>query len=895
MNEKPTSRRWAIPWDLAGRIGLLFVALCAIKLVMLLGFHKHLVETHWRIDRGWFHDWSNELGFILFAPLLAINLWLFGNRCATAGVATVRAANACVLGLGVAFILLTFRTGDKNYLISLLVGAQSWKELLSAFFSQPPVWSLWMVIYGMFYYLLVRLRREQFALRITAVLGAIYFLLFLQDLKGLRDSLAVADCMGVACLLAGAGFKKPLGAFPLAQPWLWMAFIIVYLKFDELKTVEVEFIVFSCLSLVLLAGASAFAWRGRFLPAWSWLLPFASVTFLLFTNINYKNWLNYQNVLCLGLTLPHYFLGEFALALGLLLAALLYRRFLPSESLLWLDVLNLLFIALALVDLRLTQIMGVRLDWQAVKFGADIKMIWREAAPYLPDLAFGLALLAGVYAVLVGLLRRAERSPTLPLGPGWKFLLTTFLVLGLAGIWIAPRDKALGESALLLVKTSPWFNWTDNPVMDEKTFMDKARQLGMAQMLERPALTPTRLPRDLNVVLIFQESSYNKYLSLFDGRTNTEPKLAKYKDRMELFPNLFSSFAASVNARFATLSGLYPVRDYDAFTFHRVDVKSIFDILHEQGYVSSVYYSSSFDYTGFRDFLRGRNIDAMFDADTMPGRGDEPLVSWGVREGVTLKAIQSQIKQYAAGGQKFFLTYIPAAPHNPFDGIPPEFCQFSTTNKDDFVSQYQNELLYMDWVITSILDELKGNGLLDHTLVVITDDHGEMLGEKGGPIGHGWAVTPELANVPLMIMDPSRPGYQVNDTIGSQVDLLPTILDLLGIPLPQDQLYQGTSLYSAGAQADRKIYLNSFEQYAVIEGHHLLQGDRENDTASTLTNSSFKLFAITNDGAHTAFPEIKEPTTPYPPFSQFDAFQENLLQNYSHYSQMIHSSPPAGK
>jgi len=117
----------------------------------------------------------------------------------------------------------------------------------------------------------------------------------------------------------------------------------------------------------------------------------------------------------------------------------------------------------------------------------------------------------------------------------------------------------------------------------------------------------------------------------------------------------------------------------------------------------------------------------------------------------------------------------------------------------------------------------------------------------------------------------------------------------LGIPLPPDQLYQGTSLYSANAQADRKIYLNSFEQYAVVEGHRLLQGDRENDATASITNSAFKLFGITNDGPRTGFPEIKSAIIPSPHFSQFDAFQENLLLNYSHYSQMIHSSPPTGK
>ena len=480
------------------------------------------------------------------------------------------------------------------------------------------------------------------------------------------------------------------------------------------------------------------------------------------------------------------------------------------------------------------------------------------------------------------------------LGHGGRFLLVAFILLGLAGNWFDNRDKAQSESAILLAKTSPLFNWTVNPIMDEKTFVEKARQLGLEQMLEPPAVAPPRPPRDLNVVLIFQESSYNKYLSLFDGKTNTQPLLSKYKERMELFPNMFSSFAGSVNARFATLAGLYPVRDYEVFTFHRVEVKSIFEILHKQGYVSSVFYSSFFDYTGFRDFLRSRAIDAMYDADTLPDRTNEPPVSWGVRESVTIKAIQSQIKQYAADDHKFFLTYVPAAPHYPYDGIPAKFCKFSKTNTNDYVSKYQNELLYMDWIIASILDELKSSGLLDHTLVVITDDHGEMLGENGGPIGHGWAVTPELANIPLIIMDPDHPGYHLNYTIGSQVDLLPTILDLLGVPIPPDQFYQGTSLYSSSAQTGRMVYLNSFQQYAVIEGHRFLRGDRETETAAASNNSSFKVFAISNNGAHTSFPEMNASNVSPPSISRFDAFQENLLQNYDHYRRLIHTPRPPG-
>src|SRR5581483_9355134 len=122
-------------------------------------------------------------------------------------------------------------------------------------------------------------------------------------------------------------------------------------------------------------------------------------------------------------------------------------------------------------------------------------------------------------------------------------------------------------------------------------------------------------------------------------------------------------------------------------------------------------------------------------------------------------------------------------------------------------------LLYMDWVMSSLIDQLQESGILDHTLVIITADHGEMLGAKGEFVGHGWVVTPELANVPLIIMDPDHRGYRVNPTVGSQVDLPSTILDLLGIATPSGQIRQGSSLYSDAARSDRTIYLNSFRQY----------------------------------------------------------------------------------
>lgn len=413
--------------------------------------------------------------------------------------------------------------------------------------------------------------------------------------------------------------------------------------------------------------------------------------------------------------------------------------------------------------------------------------------------------------------------------------------------------------------------------MNPEQFHQTAAELKIGAPMRAPYLSGPQ--HDLNVVLVFMESTYNKHLSLFGSSEETQPLLSKYRDRMELYPNFFSTFASSIHARFATFCSLYPTRDFNAFTLQRVPVKSIFEVLHENGYETSLFYSSFLDYTGFREFLANRQIDHLYDADTMPGERHTERVSWGLREEETLGAMREQIKQSATGGKKFFLTYVPAAPHYPYEKVSERFHKYKPVEVGDYTPQYLNELLYMDWVLASLLDQLKESGVLDRTLVVITDDHGEMLGEKGKPIGHGWLLTPELVNAPLIIMDPTRAGPRVNPVVGCQVDLLPTMLERLGIKPPDGELYQGFSLDST--PEDRVMYLNSYQQYALLEGNRLCFGDREREAHDGLMGGTS--YIIENEGARTRFIPVAGGLRGFNGISKFDSFQEALLKNYSFY------------
>jgi hypothetical protein len=880
------------------RILVLFLALASIKIALLVGLGRHLGEIHWRVGASrttWCHP---EVACYLFVCLGVLSLWRLARHCRSVGVKAVRAANGIVLGLGLLFIFLTFHTGENNYLYPIMTGTLKWTSLgpyLSLdFFFRPPFLAVWLLGYAFIYYVLARTGRESWALHLTALCAGGYALFCLRELPAYRNELLLADCLGVVSLLIARLPSRKLQLAWLAAPAVWsagFAWGLFYVSSPHESVSMHYFLMLLGASIILFSMATLLAQKRGFLGPWSSQVCFYFVAFLLLTNNHYAMAVNYNNALCLGLEFPRYFAGELLVAGLLAVCAALYSRLWPRANLWWLDLLSLLLIAAALVDFRLSQIMGVRLDWNVISFGDSPEMMWRMARPYLPGVLAALGLTALVYALAVRGIQLWSRRPRAgtsasPPGRGLWYAMASFVLLGALGLVEANPDKAEGQAGVRLVQTSPLWKRATNRAASREEFLRSANALGLGSFEAAGRTYPASARRDLNVVLIFLESSYNKHLALFGSSEATQPLLSKYKDRMEVFPNFFSNFAGSIQARFATFTGLYPVRDFNVFTMQRVNVKSIFEVFHDSGYASSLFYSSFFDYTGFRDFLKNRGIDELYDADTMPGQRKTERVSWGVREEETLGAIRNQIKKYAGGNQRFLLTYVPAAPHYPYDRVPEAFNHFKPSAVGDFTPLYLNELLYMDWVMASIVDQLKDSGLLDKTLVVVTDDHGEMLGANGGSIGHGWVITPELANAPLIIMDPQNPGYHLNYTLGSQIDLLPTLLDLLRIPVPPGQLYEGRSLYAPEAGDHRLVYLNSYEQYGIIARNRFVSGDRRADEGGA-SSAPRTVYAISNQGSKTLFtadPAAKERPWLIRPF---DEFQESLLRNYSLYCESV--------
>jgi arylsulfatase A-like enzyme len=139
---------------------------------------------------------------------------------------------------------------------------------------------------------------------------------------------------------------------------------------------------------------------------------------------------------------------------------------------------------------------------------------------------------------------------------------------------------------------------------------------------------------------------------------------------------------------------------------------------------------------------------------------------------------------------------------------------------------YDGEVLDVDRWVGAIWDEIEAQGLTDRTLLVITADHGDEFGEHGD-YGHGHTVYQELNWVPLILVGPpvATPG-RVVETPVPLLDIMPTLLDVAGAPMPEPIRGQSVLPVLQGAEpSPRPIYSESPARRSSYDDKALRLGD----------------------------------------------------------------------
>lgn len=185
------------------------------------------------------------------------------------------------------------------------------------------------------------------------------------------------------------------------------------------------------------------------------------------------------------------------------------------------------------------------------------------------------------------------------------------------------------------------------------------------------------------------------------------------------------------------------------------------------------------------------------------GQDEEQLV---FAERKAEEVYQSAIKWVKEKGkEKFFLWLHFFDPHSPYS--PPEPFKSRYLN-----SPYDGEIAYVDSVIQALFAELEKSGVDEKTIIVLTSDHGEGLGEHQEDT-HGLLLYNSTLHIPLIFKIPHFPNSSVVITqLVRSIDIMPTILDLLNIKPPAKQM-QGVSLLPLMLKKKKDYLLSEYSYF----------------------------------------------------------------------------------
>jgi arylsulfatase A-like enzyme len=174
------------------------------------------------------------------------------------------------------------------------------------------------------------------------------------------------------------------------------------------------------------------------------------------------------------------------------------------------------------------------------------------------------------------------------------------------------------------------------------------------------------------------------------------------------------------------------------------------------------------------------------------------------------------------GDQRFFLYLVPVEPHVPYryrEGLTERFDapgpyngryaksvtggdlgairagrEVSERDRARIAALYRGEVAHADECFGALLAMLEARGRGSDTAVIVLSDHGDELFDRGG-VGHAHSVHQEVVDVPFVVGLPGRLLQGVVRPEGAGgIDLAPTVLALLGVPLGPDAFLQGQSL-----------------------------------------------------------------------------------------------------
>jgi len=333
-------------------------------------------------------------------------------------------------------------------------------------------------------------------------------------------------------------------------------------------------------------------------------------------------------------------------------------------------------------------------------------------------------------------------------------------------------------------------------------------------------------PGDLNLLVITLDTTRADRIGAYGYRAAETPTLDRLAREGVLFEQANTAAPITLPAHSTLFTGRFPpshgVRDNGGF-YLDVSQVTLAEVLQRQEVRTGAFVAA---YVLDSKWGVNQGFETYFDEfDLSKYRG----ISLGDIQRPANQVVDEALKWLEGARQSRFFGWIHLYdPHTPYEAPEPYASRFRGR-------PYDAEIAFTDAQVGRVIGYLEQHDLLDRTVVVVIGDHGESLGDHGEE-AHGFFVYESVMHVPLIVRAPfdAMRRRRIAEPVRT-VDIMPTVLDLLGIPSPPT--VEGRSLAPLMTGAARELGLEAYAE-ATYPLHHFGWSDLR-----ALRAGRFKLIA----------------------------------------------------
>ncbi len=451
-----------------------------------------------------------------------------------------------------------------------------------------------------------------------------------------------------------------------------------------------------------------------------------------------------------------------------------------------------ILLLLSVVEIVFFAVTGGRVDMEVLAFAYEDAP---QVAPvFLSEVqGWHLAMVATVVGIGVApaLLRFRPR-------PAWVGRLSVLLVV--LPLVIEGNARPRPRKSLRILQ----------PSLVEQLWWDGLERIGDETVAPGPAeLEPIRLVRTgerspPNVVLVLLESTGARATTMHDPTLDTTPNLAALAKDGWWVRNAYSVVPHTSKSIVTTMCGTWPqlVSEIREASVGGLPDRCLPGLLKELGYRTAFFQTADERFESRGSLVYHMGFDLFRSRDTLRGPPFEPVNYFGVEDRAMLAPGLAWSTQ---DDRPFFATYLTLTSHHDY-GTPSHWEKRTYPAYKERQQQYLNAVRYVDDFVGRLVESYRQAGLLDNTLFVILGDHGEAFGEHGRSM-HDLVIYEEGLHIPMVLYGPGvLEGTGTIEGPRQQIDVVPTILELLGVKA-EGGFLPGRSLFSAAE--DTRALLHS--------------------------------------------------------------------------------------